>query len=302
MTGALLAALATLILGAATAGAQQAPRLSEERIVLRTDLGDVVLALYPDVAPRHSAKILELARAGIYDGVHFYRVHRGFVAQLSSAEDRTSPLRPEQKALIEPLPLEASALPHRAGVLSMARRDGEPDSAETSFSILLGDAPHLDGRYTIFGRVAQGGEVLEALAAVPMAEPHRPAERVGVREALVLDSAEGLGGVDLRPAQWRSPAPSAAPVAEPAPVALPTIALLAVAASMLCGLVTFWGAARLSPRNIGALASLGVLFGFVALFLTLAPRTHGSGLLAVLVLFGSIAFFRLMSFFESPRA
>lgn len=302
MSRALAAALAALTLSATQTLAQEEPKLAEERIVLRTDLGDIVLALYPEVAPRHSARILELASAGVYDGVHFYRVHPGFVAQLSSAEDRPIRLRPEQAALIQPLPLETSALEHRAGVLSMARRNGEPDSAETSFSILLGEAPHLDGQYTIFGRVEHGMEVLAAIAAVPKDESYRPAERVNVQKALVLDSAAQLDGFALNPAQWRSPRQPPPAAGQPEPGDLPLIALMAIAGSMLCGLATFWGAARLSPRNIGALGSLVVLFGFVALFLTLAPRTHGSGLLATLVLFGSFALFRLMSYFESPRA
>lgn len=301
MRRALAAALAVLGLGATQTLAQEAPRLADERIVLRTDLGDLVLALYPEVAPRHCARILELARAGVYDGVHFHRVQPGFVAQLSSAEDRPIPLRPEQADLIQPLPLEASALAHRAGVLSMARRTDEPDSAETSFSILLGDAPHLDGQYTIFGRVEQGMEVLAAIAAVPTDESYLPVKRLSVRKALVLDSAAALGSFALRPAVWRSPTQAPRNAGEPEAGDLPLAALMAVGGSMLCGLATFFGAARLSPRNIGALGSLGVLFGFFALFVTLAPRTHGSGLLAIGVLLGTFAFFRLMSSFESPR-
>ncbi len=142
MRKALFLLLATLVC-AAQAAAQEttaAPRVAAQRIVLRTNVGDMVLALYPEVAPRHAEQLLKLARLGVFDGVNFFRVESTFVAQLADARYKQPAPSPEQLEAIHPLPAEFSALRHRRGTLSMARYDDRPDSGETSFSILLGDA------------------------------------------------------------------------------------------------------------------------------------------------------------------
>lgn len=160
-----------------------APKLADERIRLRTSMGDIVLALYPEVAPKHVAQILRLVKLGVYDGMHFHRVEPGFVAQLSGHHDRETPLTPGQAAAVTRIPAEFSSIRHRRGILSMARFD-DPDSAETSFSILLGPAPHLDGKYTVFGHVESG---LDVVAAIERVERHvtRPKRRVSLHRAEV---------------------------------------------------------------------------------------------------------------------
>jgi cyclophilin family peptidyl-prolyl cis-trans isomerase len=154
MRKALLLLLATLACAVGAAAQEpDAPRVAAERIVLRTNVGDMVLALYPDVAPRHTEQLLKLARMGVFDGVNFFRVESTFVAQLSDARYKQPAPSPEQLEAVHPLQAEFSGLKHRRGTLSMARYDDRPDSGETSFSILLGDAPHLDGKYTVFGQL-----------------------------------------------------------------------------------------------------------------------------------------------------
>jgi cyclophilin family peptidyl-prolyl cis-trans isomerase len=122
---------------------ESTPELSTERVVLSTDHGDLVLALYPRVAPSHSKQILQLVELGVYDTTHFYRIERGFVAQTSTAHDRLLPLNAEQASAIKKIPAEFSDLRHVPGIVSMARDDGDIDSAETSFSILVGTATQL---------------------------------------------------------------------------------------------------------------------------------------------------------------
>jgi cyclophilin family peptidyl-prolyl cis-trans isomerase len=142
---------------AATALPAPQPQVdSTLRVTLSTSVGDLTARLLPDVAPRTVAQFLKLARAGIYDGIYFYRVEQGFVAQVSVATDREDPMSNAQREVIAPIPLEAGDIRHTRGVLSLAHGD-DPNSGETSFSILLGDAPHLDGKFTIFG-VLEGGE------------------------------------------------------------------------------------------------------------------------------------------------
>src|SRR5690606_4984312 len=100
-------------------------------------------------------------------------------------------------------------------VLSMARADGDRNSATSSFSILLGKAPHLDGEYTIFGRVTGGFDVVEELTRVPRTPDNRPSVRLTIRRARVLEARE-LATASLAPAQsvhraCEAPAPVHAP-------------------------------------------------------------------------------------------
>jgi cyclophilin family peptidyl-prolyl cis-trans isomerase len=124
--------------------------------------GTFTLKLLPAVAPRTVAQFRRLIAGHVFDGLYFYRVEKGFVAQTATADDRAVPLSPEQRALIVPIPLEVGSLHHKRGVLSLAHGD-DPNSGETSFSILLGDAPHLDGKYTVFGVLDDGEAALKEL-------------------------------------------------------------------------------------------------------------------------------------------
>lgn len=142
------------------ASSAASPQLSRERIVFRTNVGDIAVALYPGVAPQTSAQILNLARKGVFDGVTIYRVEPGFVAQIENFDVRRASLSEKQLQEIRKIPGEFSSVHHRRGILSMARYD-DPDSAEASFSFVLGDAPSLDKQYAIFGEVVDGLDVLE---------------------------------------------------------------------------------------------------------------------------------------------
>jgi cyclophilin family peptidyl-prolyl cis-trans isomerase len=105
------------------------------------------------VAPITSAHIIALMRSGCYNSNHFFRVDKGFVAQTGDViYSRLAPLSPEQQAEAEKtVPLEVVAgVKHAPGVLSMGRTS-DPNSGTSSFSVLLGAAPHLDMQYTIFG-------------------------------------------------------------------------------------------------------------------------------------------------------
>ncbi|CAI7826272.1 unnamed protein product [Closterium sp. NIES-53] len=144
------------------------PQLGTERVVFQTDFGDIEFGFYPQVAPRTVAHISRLAHLGCYATNHFFRVDKGFVAQVADVVGgRQVPLSAQQRWEAEQtVPGEFSALPHRRGTLSMARYD-DPNSGTSSFSMLLGDAPHLDGKYAVFGRVTAGDEVLARMEALP---------------------------------------------------------------------------------------------------------------------------------------
>jgi peptidyl-prolyl cis-trans isomerase B (cyclophilin B) len=289
MRAAVLAVLALTL----PAAAQETPRPARERIVLHTVAGDIVLALYPDVAPQHVEQLLKLTRLGDFDGTHFYRVEPNFVVQLATAGDRTTPLTPEQKAALHPLPAEFSRLKHRRGVLSMARENNKPDSAESSFSILLADAPHLDGQYTIFGHVEAGMDVVDELCKVPRNPSHNPLVRLTVNRAEVVD-VEG----STRPS-----------LSGPRPVELPdslkprTTATWEVAGGVLlmvlCGLVGFFGAKRLPARAQPSIHLLSVLIGGFLLLVLMFPLGQAHPWVAVGLFLGVLGMLRVMSQFES---
>ena len=142
-----------------------AQELLDERVVLQTTKGNIELAFYKDVAPVTSRHILELFRRGAYDTNHFFRVDKGFVAQVADVVGgRRAPLDAFQKEIAsDAVPGEfQSTVVHRRGTLSMGRYD-DPDSGTSSFSILLGNAPHLDNKYTVFGEMVAGDETLRQM-------------------------------------------------------------------------------------------------------------------------------------------
>jgi cyclophilin family peptidyl-prolyl cis-trans isomerase len=175
------------------------------RVVLRTTAGDLTLALFPGQAPRTVRQFLRLARAGVFDTTYFFSVAPGFLIQTSWAYDRARPISPEQRSLITRIPLESSDIPHTRGVLSMGRgKPDDPDSAETSFCIMLGRAPQLDGKYTVFGRVESGFEVLDKIEKLGTSVATRPRSRIEVKQVVVEDAA-----LSPRPGPAAPPAPGA---------------------------------------------------------------------------------------------
>jgi len=277
---------------AAQESAQQeaAPRVASERIVLRTNVGDMVLALYPEVAPRHAEQLLRLARMGAFDGVNFFRVETSFVAQLSDARYKQPAPSPEQLAAIHPLTAEFSNLHHRRGILSMARHDGRPDSGETSFSILLGDAPHLDGQYTVFGHLEAGDDVLDLIERVAR-RGNQPVMPIVVRRAEVVDSPQSLAGLELRRAGFY----------EEGFGSLGRYLTWGGLAAILCGLLLFVLSRRLVPVAFGSLGLLLVLVAFFGLFIAYVPKAGSSQLLAVALFLGVPLLFKLMNRFEGQR-
>ncbi len=213
---ALTSVLLALMSGASAAMAQrESLRVAEPRIVLRTTLGDIAVALYPDIAPRHVAQMLRLVRLGVYDGTHFPRVERTFLVQVSDATDRARPLSAEQRAALQPIPLEPSGAHHRVGVVSMAHPDADLNGAVSSFVIVVGEASHLDGRYSLFGEVERGMDVVDAIANVAVDSANHPRERVGITRALVVESEQALREFPLagvgRAADTRSSAAAGEP-------------------------------------------------------------------------------------------
>ena len=118
--------------------------------------GRIVIELLPELAPLHVERIRLLARGGFYDGVVWHRVIDGFVAQTGD------PIGQGFGGTGVNLRPEFSTHPHTTGVVNMARAD-PLDSADTQFSIMLEPQPHLDGHYTVWGRVLGGMETVRTI-------------------------------------------------------------------------------------------------------------------------------------------
>jgi peptidylprolyl isomerase len=130
--------------------------------------GRVTIELRPDLAPQHVARIKELAREGFYDGTAFHRVIDGFMAQGGdpTGTGTGGSKKPNLKA-------EFSKESHVRGTCSMARSTS-PDSANSQFFICFGDAPWLNGQYSVWGRVTDGMELVDALKrGEPVQNPDR---------------------------------------------------------------------------------------------------------------------------------
>ena len=157
--------------------------LANYRAVIETSMGNVAVELFPDRAPDHARNFLRLASSGVYDGTALHRVARGFVIQGGHLPTRKEPLSETQQAFVRNLRPEFNDTPHDKGILSMARLD-DPASATTSFFIVTARTPALDGKYTVFGRVVEGLDVVEKIEGVAV-NGETPVARIDVMRVTV---------------------------------------------------------------------------------------------------------------------
>ena len=147
----MLLTLGGFLMTATTANAALDP---ENTLYLQLKDGRVVIQMFPDKAPKHVARIKELARKGFYDGVVFHRVIDGFMAQTGD------PTGTGMGGSGQKLKAEFNDIKHTRGIVSMARA-GDPDSADSQFFIVLDDANYLDGQYTAWGKVVEGMQYVD---------------------------------------------------------------------------------------------------------------------------------------------
>ena len=135
----------------------------ENTLILELKSGKVVIALRPDLAPNHVARVKELTRKGFYDGVVFHRVIPGFMAQTGdpTGTGMGGSDLPDLKA-------EFSSESHLRGTVSAARTNN-PNSANSQFFICFDDAPWLDKQYSVWGKVV---EVMEHVDAIKSGGEH----------------------------------------------------------------------------------------------------------------------------------
>lgn len=275
-------ALAALLF---TAPASAAPAQRPERVVLHTDAGDVVLALYAG-APRHAAKLLALFRDGAYDTAPVTKVDPARFIAFGGVERRREPLPSGRVREITRLPVETGGGPHRAGVVAMAHAPDDPDASETAFVILFADIPPMDGRFSAVGEVVGGRGALEALKNTLADGDSRPVAPVELRGSGVFRSEEELAKTALR-----GPDRGALGRDEAATRRRALLGLAVLGLALAAGL-------RLFRPGAASVALLLVLSGFFAAFAALADLSATSSWLSVALFAATVAVFRLMGRFE----
>jgi peptidylprolyl isomerase len=154
--------LLTIVLTIMTVGGNvQAAEDPENMLVMELKDGKVMIELLPDLAPGHVERIKELTREGFYDGVVFHRVIDGFMAQTGdpTGTGRGGSDKPDLRA-------EFSAESFSRGTIGMARTSN-PNSGNSQWFICLADARHLDGGYTVWGRVVEGMDLVDKIKKAP---------------------------------------------------------------------------------------------------------------------------------------
>ena len=142
--------------------------MSDDTLILETTKGKVTIAMRPDLAPNHVARIKELVSEGFYDGVAFHRVIDGFMAQTGCPHGTGT-----GGSDYPNLPAEFNSEPHVRGTASMARAQS-PNSANSQFFIMYADGSFLNGQYTVVGEVISGMEVVDKLKkGEPVQNPDR---------------------------------------------------------------------------------------------------------------------------------
>lgn len=166
----------------------------EEVAVISTVYGDMVVAFWPEVAPKTVANFKKLATEKFYDGTAFHRVIKGFMIQggcPNTKEGATG--TPGTGGPGYTVKAEFNNRPHVRGVLSMARSQ-HPDSAGSQFFVVHGNASFLDNQYTAFGKLIAGDDVLEKLATAPTRPDGRenstPKDRLGVKSVRIVKYSE----------------------------------------------------------------------------------------------------------------
>jgi peptidyl-prolyl cis-trans isomerase B (cyclophilin B) len=161
-----------------TASAETATPAAPKAII-ETKFGSLEITFFPDKAPKHVESFIKLAQSGFYTGTIFHRVIPGFMIQGGdpNTKDKDNTASYGTGGPGYTLKAEFNDRQHTRGILSMARSQS-PDSAGSQFFIMVADAPHLNGKYTVFGQVVKGMDVVDKIVAQPRNQRDLPLERI----------------------------------------------------------------------------------------------------------------------------
>src|SRR3954463_5978456 len=163
--------------------------MSGKQAVVNTSAGNVVIDLRPDLAPNHVGYFMKLAREHAYDGTVFHRVIQMAIVQggdpLSKDPAKTSLYGTGGLGVLKP---GLSSEHATRGAVAAVLQPNKPDSAGSQFFICVTDQPALDGKYTIFGKVAEGMNVAQKISETPADAQGRPTERVTIASVTIRDA------------------------------------------------------------------------------------------------------------------
>jgi peptidyl-prolyl cis-trans isomerase B (cyclophilin B) len=174
------------VVAADATASQKAETPKGPRAIIKTKFGDIEIKFYPDVAPRHVENFVKLAKSGFYNGTIFHRVIPGFMIQGGDPNTKDS-LKKDTYGQGGPghtVKAEFSDLPHKRGIVSMARA-ADPDTAGSQFFIVVEDSRFLDRKYSVFGEVTKGIGVADKIVNLARDERDNPKERVEMTVTIV---------------------------------------------------------------------------------------------------------------------
>jgi len=182
----------SLLLGMGTLFAADKPpagKTEEARgpkAIIKTKFGDMNIVFFPEKAPKHVENFIALAKSGFYNGTIFHRVIPGFMIQGGdpNTKDLNKPETYGQGGPSQKLKAEFNDIPHRRGILSMARTS-DPNSAGSQFFIVVKDSNFLDKQYTVFGEVVKGMEAVDKIVSLPKNSRDLPTERAEMTVVVV---------------------------------------------------------------------------------------------------------------------
>ena len=199
----------------------------ELEAVLQTKVGNIVIKFFPEKAPNHVKNFQDLVKSGFYNGTKFHRVVPGFMIQGGDPNTKKGDKSTwgqgghEVNGKEVTVKAEFNDIHHARGIVSMARAQ-DPNSASSQFFICVADAGFLDGKYTVFGEVIEGMDVVDKIVGAPK-DPQGPDNPEGSRPAspVTIDKAllQPLSAAAVVPAAKPAAAEQPAPVAQPAPAA-----------------------------------------------------------------------------------
>lgn len=164
------------------------PPADAPKVKLHTDKGDLVVQLYPNLAPKHVENFLRLAREGFYTGTKFHRVQKD--ALIQGGDPNTKDADTAKWGLGGPeagIELEPNDLRHFEGVLSMWKAPGQTTSSGSQFVITLAPQHAMDGQYEVFGKVIEGLDTAKTIASGSIAAgTERPEDPVAIQSTEVL--------------------------------------------------------------------------------------------------------------------
>src|SRR6188474_681123 len=163
--------------------------MTNKQAVVNTTAGTFVIDLRPDLAPNHVGYFMKLARDGSYNGTTFHRVIRlGIIQGGDPLSKDPAKAKLYGTGGLGMLKAEIGSEPATRGAVAAVLQPGKPDSGGSQFFVCVTDQPSLSGKYTVFGRVSEGMDVVQAISETPATPEGMTTERVGIESVEIRDT------------------------------------------------------------------------------------------------------------------